>query len=63
MTPNQYRAELNRAIRDGNNARLNEFCTVLAENEAAKSILQYMGCGPASDGIDAMVKRIPERIR
>jgi hypothetical protein len=63
MTPHQYRAMLTRAIEAGNNELLDSICTVLAENEAAKSILLHMGCGPASDGIDAMVKRIPERIK
>lgn len=61
MTPTQYRAMLDRAIRDDNGEILDAMCAVLAENESAKSILFQLGYGPASDGIDAMVKRVPER--
>lgn len=61
MTPAQYRSMLNRAIEDGDEARLDTICLVLAESEIAKSVLQHLDCGPASDGIDKMLKRLLDR--
>lgn len=62
MTPTQYRAMLDRATRDGNDELIDAMCAVLAENEAAKSILFQKGYGPASEGIDAMVRKVPGRV-
>jgi hypothetical protein len=59
MTPAQYRAMLNNAVRDGNEELLGSVCAVLAENEAAKEILLHKGYGPARAGIDAIVKHVP----
>lgn len=62
VTPYQYRCLLDRAYKAADDELLNSVCAVLAENEAAKSILFQKGYASANTPIDQMAVRVPTNI-